>query len=136
MNDADNERLKLFPTYESQLDRVEDLLVYATQDETQTLLPDGLLEDAKVILAYWAVGESLESQIDRLAKFIMNNVPGEPSQSQGAVDTAIRLLSAMRTKAEIESELERLEGFSSSQLLTKGWVAALKWVLKLEASDA
>jgi hypothetical protein len=37
-------------------------------------------------------GESAEVQIDRLAKFIMNEIPGEPSQSEGAVDTAIRLL--------------------------------------------
>lgn len=36
--------------------------------------------------------ESLESQVDRLARFIMGEIPGEPSQSQGAVDTAIRLL--------------------------------------------
>jgi len=36
--------------------------------------------------------ESLESQIDRLAHFIMENIPGEPSESEGAIDTAIRLL--------------------------------------------
>ena len=41
------------------------------------------------------VPESLESQIERLATFIMDNVPGEPSQSEGAVDTAIRLLSVV-----------------------------------------
>lgn len=34
--------------------------------------------------------ESLDSQINRLANFIMAEVPGEPSQSDGAVDTAIR----------------------------------------------
>lgn len=33
-----------------------------------------------------------EKQIDNLAKFIMDEIPGEPSQNQGAVDTAIRLL--------------------------------------------
>lgn len=38
--------------------------------------------------------EELESQIDRLAKFIMENIPDEPSQSEGAVDTTIRLLKA------------------------------------------
>lgn len=36
--------------------------------------------------------ESLNSQINRLANFIMENVPGEPSQNQGAVDTAIRIM--------------------------------------------
>jgi hypothetical protein len=40
--------------------------------------------------------ESAEDQIKRLADFIADNVPGEPSQSQGAVDTAIRLLSQPR----------------------------------------
>jgi len=38
------------------------------------------------------LSESLESQTDRLAKFIVKNIPGEPSQSEGAIDTAIRLL--------------------------------------------
>jgi hypothetical protein len=38
-------------------------------------------------------GESLESQVERLARFILDNVPGEPSEDQGAIDTAIRLLS-------------------------------------------
>lgn len=32
-------------------------------------------------------------QVRRLARFIEQHIPGEPSQSQGAVDTAIRLLS-------------------------------------------
>ena len=34
----------------------------------------------------------LERQIDRLADFILEHIPGEPSQSQGAIQTAIRLL--------------------------------------------
>lgn len=33
-----------------------------------------------------------EAQIDKLAKFIMDEVPGEPSRDQNAVDTAIRLI--------------------------------------------
>ena len=36
--------------------------------------------------------ESCEDQIERLARFIMDEIPGEPSRSEGAVDTAIRLL--------------------------------------------
>ena len=35
---------------------------------------------------------SASKQIESLGYFIMNEVPGEPSQSQGAVETAIRLL--------------------------------------------
>ena len=38
------------------------------------------------------MSETLESQVDRLAKFILAEIDGEPSQSEGAVDTAIRLL--------------------------------------------
>lgn len=34
----------------------------------------------------------LEEQVDRLAQFILETVPGEPSQDEGAVDTAIRVL--------------------------------------------
>jgi len=40
--------------------------------------------------------ESLKSQIDRLAAFIMEEVPGEPSQNEGAVDTAIRVIRELR----------------------------------------
>lgn len=39
--------------------------------------------------------------VDRLAQFIMEHVPGEPSQSQGAVDTAIRVIT------ELQAELAR-----------------------------
>jgi hypothetical protein len=40
------------------------------------------------------LGETLDEQVKRLADFIMFSIPGEPSQSDGAVDTAIRLLGA------------------------------------------
>ena len=36
--------------------------------------------------------EPVKSQIRRLAQWIMENVPGEPSRSEGAVDTAIRIM--------------------------------------------
>ena len=36
--------------------------------------------------------ESLDSQIERLAKWIIENIPGEPSMSEGAVDCAIRIM--------------------------------------------
>jgi hypothetical protein len=44
--------------------------------------------------------ESLESQVQRLADFIVEFVPGEPSQSEGAIDTAIRLLTDCYVPAE------------------------------------
>lgn len=36
--------------------------------------------------------EKPSTQIARLATFIQNEIPGEPSASEGAIDTAIRLL--------------------------------------------
>jgi hypothetical protein len=39
----------------------------------------------------------LSEQISKLADYIMENVPGEPSQSEGAVDTAIRIMQTSRT---------------------------------------
>lgn len=41
---------------------------------------------------YARMMDEAQQQVERLADFIMAEVPGEPSQSQGAVDTAIRLL--------------------------------------------
>jgi hypothetical protein len=41
-------------------------------------------------------GQQARQQIDRLASYITDKIPGEPSQDQGAVDTAIRLLSGYR----------------------------------------
>jgi hypothetical protein len=36
--------------------------------------------------------QSLEDQIERLANFIMFDVPGEPSEDEGAVECAIRII--------------------------------------------
>ena len=33
-----------------------------------------------------------EKQINRLANFILNEVPGEPSKNEGVVDCAIRII--------------------------------------------
>lgn len=40
------------------------------------------------------MSESADEQIDRLATFIIEQIPGEPSVSESAVDVAIRLLRA------------------------------------------
>lgn len=51
----------------------------------------------------------LEKQIDALANFIMAEIPGEPSQSQGAVDTAIRVMRTMQAERDaLRAENERL----------------------------
>lgn len=51
-------------------------------------------QDAWEETAHWWYDEwaRLDEQISQLANYIMQNVPGEPSRSEGAVDTAIRLL--------------------------------------------
>lgn len=51
--------------------------------------------------------EALEAQIDRLASFIMHCIEGEPSQSQGAVDTAIRIMTEQATT--IGKQLAKIE---------------------------
>jgi hypothetical protein len=51
-------------------------------------------------------GEPLYLQVRRLGTYIIDHVPGEPSQSEGAVDTAIRLLTDANTIGAFdESEL-------------------------------
>lgn len=52
----------------------------------------------RALEALAAPSEPSEQQIKRLADFIMENIPGEPSRSEGAVDTAIRLLRAVRSE--------------------------------------
>lgn len=44
--------------------------------------------------------ESPHQQIERLAAFIMAEMPGEPSKSEGAVDTAIRLMGEWKDRAQ------------------------------------
>lgn len=39
--------------------------------------------------------DALDGQIGELAKFIMDEIPGEPSRSEGAIDVAIRLLRSL-----------------------------------------
>lgn len=53
--------------------------------------------------------EPADHQVDRLGRWIMENVPGEPSRSQGAVDTAIRLLAG-------HADLDRLAPAAAADL--------------------
>ena len=58
-------------------------------------------------------GEKLQEQIDRLANYILANVEGEPSQSEGAVDCAIRVLGSFRADLETaraERQRDALDG--------------------------
>ena len=50
----------------------------------------------------FAEHQKLAHQIDKLALFIIENIEGEPSKSEGAIDTAIRLLKEAYTQQEAE----------------------------------
>ena len=51
---------------------------------------------------------NLDGQIDRLANYIMHKVDGEPSENQGAVDTAIRIMKTQTAQlAAAKAELAR-----------------------------
>ena len=64
----------------------------------------------KILVAYAAQQTAaLSDQIGRLADFIMREIPGEPSQSQGAVDTAIRLLKQIVVLRE-QNEIDVING--------------------------
>lgn len=43
-------------------------------------------------------------QIDKLANFIMSEVEGEPSQSEGAVDTAIRIIKSYQDQETLSQD--------------------------------
>ena len=51
-----------------------------------------------------SVETEIKSQIDKLANFIMTEVEGEPSQNQGAVDTAIRIIKSYQKQENILKE--------------------------------
>ena len=50
--------------------------------------------------------DDLQGQIDRLASYIMAEVEGEPSQSQSAVDTAIRIIAAWKSAQEAQDAVD------------------------------
>jgi hypothetical protein len=53
-------------------------------------------------------GETPRHQIGRLGQWIMENVPGEPSRSEGAVDCAIRLLRGLQLAPGLRDGLVHL----------------------------
>ena len=52
--------------------------------------------------------ESLAEQVNRLAEWIVASVPGEPSQSQGAIDTAIRIMAQSRPTEPDPATIQRM----------------------------
>ena len=61
----------------------------------------------------------VNSQIDKLANFIMSEVEGEPSQSQGAVDTAIRIIKSYQNQDRTDDGQGSIGGASSRYSQTK-----------------
>lgn len=58
-------------------------------------------------------------QIDQLAAFILKEVPGEPSRSEGAVDTIIRWV-----KNTLQGEMDTLFEFGTAEEIRKAFAAA------------
>lgn len=66
--------------------------------------------------------ENATSQIEILADYITSNIPTEPSQSQGAGDTAVRLLKQYREDIErLTAENKRLQDelYSAQQYISQ-----------------
>ena len=84
--------------------------------------------------------ETSHKQVSRLAEFIMMEVDGEPSKSEGAIDTAIRLLKKLpehKTKEEKKTLSDKIFVQSNtyqSKLLAVDVIEALKEFI-LKASD-
>ncbi|UTN91366.1 hypothetical protein SEA_STARSTRUCK_3 [Gordonia phage StarStruck] len=54
-------------------------------------------------------GRRLRAQIDNLGQWIIDNVDGEPSRSEGSVDTAIRVMDQLQRELKAERETTREE---------------------------
>lgn len=54
-----------------------------------------MVEDQNRLATVERERDALDTQIERLANYIMAEVPGEPSRSEGAVDTAIRVMARL-----------------------------------------
>jgi hypothetical protein len=67
-------------------------------------------------------------QIERLAEFIMFEIPGEPSESQGAVDTVIRWIrAALPATAPSEEMVERVARAIHAYRQAEGFSGEAAW---------
>lgn len=69
-------------------------------------MPKGItVERAEIhILYHNNENAELRNQINQLADYIVQSVPGEPSESEGAVDCSIRIMSELQRKLDIAVE--------------------------------
>lgn len=67
----------------------------------------GALQMQRLIQVYRDEAHDVQAHIEKLARFVQEQIPGEPSQSQGIVDTVVRLLTtAFGVAAERRAALE------------------------------
>jgi len=78
--------------------------------------------------AVFADNEPLESQVQRLATHIVSLDIGEPSQSQGAIDTAIRLLTELKERRNTPLPLGSADDFAA-------WLTVQPEMIKVGASE-
>lgn len=80
-----------------------------------SVAPCHLIEAAAKLRRLSADNAAKDAQINELAEFIMHEVDGEPSENQGAVDTAIRVIRALQAKVdEAREALEEASDFISA----------------------
>ena len=79
------------------------------ETETSGKWPHNKMIEKEIVLGILKQLDEPEvnSQIDKLANFIMSEVEGEPSQSQGAVDTAIRIIKSYQNQDRQTGGTER-----------------------------
>lgn len=74
-------------------------------------IPQAIIDLRAAVPALLDALDEAESDTDRLAQFIIGNITGEPSQNQGAVDTAIRVMDALQSEnAALKARVAELEG--------------------------
>jgi len=72
----------------------------------------------------------MSKEIDNLASWLIGNVPDEPSQNEGAVDTAIRVMATMIAErdqlrarvAELQSRIGDTESLRLAQSIVREWL--------------
>ena len=92
----------------NQLDEPETLSEEWIERNTRPIDYEGRLyvwkSDLQNLLGLRHEEISSSKQIDKLAKFIMSEVEGEPSQSQGAVDAAIRIIKSYQNQETLSQD--------------------------------
>ena len=91
--------------------------------EAQQIAEGLYAADMEEIYRLAQLGETLHAQIDELAAWIIENIPGEPSQSEGAVECAIRIM-AIQKEAINESVKLTVRQAEDLQRAREAYIAA------------